>query len=232
MELTQGQQLGHYRIDGKIGQGGMGTVYRATDSRLDREVAIKVLPSSVTADVERRQRFRQEALLAASFNHPNIATVHDVGEQEGVTFIVMELVRGESLRSLVRSEPLDIGLAIDIAIGIAAGLAKAHQEGVLHRDLKPDNVVLTDEGVPKVLDFGLGKLIGDAEPQDEGMLTEAPTATAQASPYITRDARHGDGDPAGRTGAARRTAPRRAGGAAGDPRPLPGEGARQALRLG
>jgi serine/threonine protein kinase len=186
MELTQGQQLGHYRIDGKIGQGGMGSVYRATDTRLDREVAIKVLPAEVTADVERRQRFRQEALLAAAFNHPNIATVHDVGEQEGVTFIVMELVRGESLRSMVREEPLDIGRAIDVATGIAAGLAKAHREGVLHRDLKPDNVVLTDDGVPKVLDFGLGKLIGDADPQDGGPLTEAPTATVETSPYLTR----------------------------------------------
>ncbi len=186
MKLTQGQQLGHYRIDGKIGQGGMGTVYRATDSRLDREVAIKVLPAEVTADVERRSRFRQEAMLAAAFNHPNIATVHDVGEQDGVTYIVMELVRGKSLRSLVRDEPLEIGRAIDIATGIAGGLAKAHREGVLHRDLKPDNVVLTDEGVPKILDFGLGKLIGDADPEGGGPLTEAPTVTAQTSPYITR----------------------------------------------
>jgi serine/threonine protein kinase len=186
MELTSGQQLGHYRIDGEIGKGGMGAVYRATDTRLDREVAIKVLPAEVTADVERRQRFRQEALLAAAFNHPNIATVHDVGEHEGVTFIVMELVRGESLRSLVREEPLDIGRAIDLGIGIAAGLAKAHHEGVLHRDLKPDNVVLTDDGVPKILDFGLSKLIGAVDQPDGGPLTEAPTATVQTSPYLTR----------------------------------------------
>ena len=136
--------------------------------------------------MERRQRFRQEAMLAAAFNHPNIATVHDVGEQDGVTYIVMELVRGKSLRSLVRDEPLEIGRAIDIATGIAGGLAKAHREGVLHRDLKPDNVVLTDDGVPKILDFGLGKLIGDADPEGGGPLTEAPTVTAQTSPYITR----------------------------------------------
>jgi serine/threonine protein kinase/formylglycine-generating enzyme required for sulfatase activity len=187
MELTQGQQLGNYRIDDKIGQGGMGAVYRATDTRLDREVAIKVLPAEVTADPERRQRFRQEAMLAAAFNHPNIATVHDVGEQDEVTFIVMELVRGESLRSLVRDEPLDIGHAVDIATGIAAGLARAHREGVLHRDLKPDNVVLTDDGVPKVLDFGLGKLIGETDPEEGSVLTEAPTATVQTSPYLTRD---------------------------------------------
>jgi serine/threonine protein kinase len=186
MEPTQGQRLGHYRIDGTIGRGGMGAVFRATDTRLDREVAIKVLPAEVTADEERQQRFRQEALLAAAFNHPNIATVHDVGEQDGVTFIVMELVRGESLRSLVRDTPLDIGRAVDIAIGIAAGLARAHREGVLHRDLKPDNVVLTDDGVPKILDFGLGKLIGDAEPFGDGPAPEAPTATIQTSPQLTR----------------------------------------------
>jgi len=182
MTLNVGSRLAQYEITAPLGEGGMGEVYRASDTNLGREVAIKVLPTEVMADVERRQRFRQEALLAAAFNHPNIATVHDVGEQEGVTFIVMELVRGESLRDLVRDEPLDIGRAIDMATGIAAGLARAHREGVLHRDLKPDNVVLTDEGVPKILDFGLGKLIGDPDPQDGGPLTEAPTATVQTSP--------------------------------------------------
>ena len=187
MILEAGSRLAQYEIKAPLGAGGMGEVYRASDTKLGREVAIKVLPAAVTADVERRQRFRQEAMLAAAFNHPNIATVHDVGEKDDVTFIVMELVRGESLRNLVREEPLDIGRAIDIATGIAAGLARAHREGVLHRDLKPDNVVLTDEGVPKILDFGLGKLIGDPDPHDEGPLTEAPTATVQTSPYLTRD---------------------------------------------
>jgi len=187
MTLEAGSRLAQYEISAPLGEGGMGVVYRASDTKLGREVAIKVLPAEVTADLERRQRFRQEAQLAAAFNHPNIATVHDVGEQEGVTYIVMELVRGESLRELIRSEPLDIGRAIDIATGIAAGLARAHREGVLHRDLKPDNVVLTDEGVPKILDFGLGKLIGEVDSQDGGALTEAPTATVQTSPYITRD---------------------------------------------
>jgi serine/threonine protein kinase/formylglycine-generating enzyme required for sulfatase activity len=187
MILEAGSRLAQYEIKAALGAGGMGEVYRASDSKLGREVAIKVLPAAVTADVERRQRFRQEAMLAAAFNHPNIATVHDVGELDDMTFIVMELVRGEPLRDLVREEPLDIGRAIDIATGIAAGLARAHREGVLHRDLKPDNVVLTDEGVPKILDFGLGKLIGDPDPHDGGSLTEAPTATAQTSPYLTRD---------------------------------------------
>jgi serine/threonine protein kinase len=187
MTLESGSTLAHYEIGAPIGEGGMGVVYRATDTKLGREVAIKVLPAAVTADAERRQRFRQEAQLAAAFNHPNIATVHDVGEQDGVTYIVMELVRGESLRELIHSEPLDIGRAIDISIGVAAGLARAHREGVLHRDLKPDNVVLTDEGVPKILDFGLGKLIGAAHGEEGAPLTEAPTATVQSSPYLTRD---------------------------------------------
>ena len=186
MELTVGQRLGRYRIDDKIGEGGMGSVYRATDTELHREVAIKVLPAEVTADPERRQRFRQEALLAAAFNHPNIATVHDVGEQDGVTFIVMELVRGESLRDLVEKEPLALERAVEIACGIAAGLARAHREGVLHRDLKPDNVVLTDEGIPKILDFGLSKLLSDQTEADEPVMSEMPTATALTSPYITR----------------------------------------------
>jgi serine/threonine protein kinase len=153
MTLSAGSRLAHYEITAPLGEGGMGVVYRATDTKLGREVAVKVLPTGLTADVERRQRFRQEAMLAAAFNHPNIATVHDVGEQDGVTYIVMELVRGESLRSLIRTKPLDTARAIDIAVGVAAGLARAHREGVLHRDLKPDNVVLTDEGVPKILDF-------------------------------------------------------------------------------
>jgi hypothetical protein len=186
MSLESGNRLAHYEIVALLGEGGMGKVYRATDTKLNREVAIKVLPAEVTADVERQQRFRQEALLAAAFNHPNIATVHDVDEQNGATYIVMELVRGESLRNLIRNDRLDVSRAIDIATGIAAGLARAHREGVLHRDLKPDNVVLTDEGVPKILDFGLGKLIGDADLEDDGPLTEAPTATAQTSPYLTR----------------------------------------------
>jgi serine/threonine protein kinase len=164
----------------------MGVVYRASDTKLNREVAIKALPAELTTDAERRHRFHQEARLAAAINHPNIATVYDVGEQDGVTYIVMELVRGESLRDLIGDDPLDIGRTIEIATGIAAGLARAHREGVVHRDLKPDNVVLTDDGVPKILDFGLGKLVGDADPQGGDPVTDAPTATMQSSPHRTR----------------------------------------------
>ncbi len=164
----------------------MGSVYLATDVRLDRQVAIKVLTSELTADEERAQRFRQEAMLAAAFNHPNIATVYDLGEVDDATFIAMEYVRGEPLRELIHEKPLSVERAVDIAVGIAAGLARAHRQGVLHRDLKPDNVVLTDDGVPKILDFGLGKLIGDHAPGGQPIVSAMPTVTAEGSPYVTR----------------------------------------------
>jgi predicted Ser/Thr protein kinase len=194
MSLQPGQRLGHYQIVSKIGQGGMGAVYQATDTRLSRSVAIKVLPAEVTSDPERRARFHQEARLAAAFSHPNIATVHDVGEEDGITFIVMEVVRGDSLRKLVRAERLTIDRVLTIAEGIAAGLARAHRDGVVHRDLKPDNVVLTDEGQPKILDFGLGKLLQETMTPGVAATDEAPTAThvaafepsPDASPYVTR----------------------------------------------
>ncbi len=202
MEPTPGQELGHYRVERKIGQGGMGSVHLATDVRLDRQVAIKVLTSELTADEERRLRFQQEAVLAAALNHPNIATVHDVGEESGATYIVMEYVRGKSLRELISSEPLEVERVVEIAEGIGAGLARAHREGVLHRDLKPDNVVLTGAGVPKILDFGLGKLLGDRaaprpspdsapatefEALPEPIVSELPTMTLEGSPYVTRE---------------------------------------------
>lgn len=181
-----GRTLAHYEITAKLGEGGMGTVYLAEDTRLERPVAIKVLAREVAGDRERRLRFRQEALLAAALSHPNIATVHDAGEEDGTTFIVMELVRGESLREVIRGGPLGVERAVDVAAGVAAGLAKAHGEGVLHRDLKPDNVVLTDDGVPKILDFGLSKLLADAGSSGPPLLSEMPTVAAPGSPYVTR----------------------------------------------
>ncbi|MDX1389906.1 MAG: serine/threonine-protein kinase, partial [Acidobacteriota bacterium] len=185
MAIEPGQRLLHYRLGRKIGEGGMGVVYEATDTRLHRKVALKVLPPELTQDPERRKRFHQEAQLAAAFHHPNIATVHDVGEQDGVTFIVMELVRGRSLRDVVRDDPPGVEPVLEIALGVAAGLARAHREGVLHRDLKPDNVLLTDEGVPKILDFGLSKLIGDAPSPEESPPGDEPSAT-RTLPQITR----------------------------------------------
>jgi serine/threonine protein kinase len=184
MAIAPGTKIGPYTVETEIGRGGMGVVYEATDTRLGRKVAIKVLPPELTQDAGRRERFQQEARLAAAFNHPNIATVHDVGEQDGVTFLVMELVRGDPLRELVRGEALPVERTLEIAAGVAAGLARAHREGVLHRDLKPDNVMLTDDGISKILDFGLGKLIGDTDAVDADTIAE--TVTSLGSPHVTR----------------------------------------------
>jgi serine/threonine protein kinase len=186
MTIEAGQQLLHYRLTRKIGEGGMGAVWEAEDLRLDRRVAVKILPRELTRASEGSARFRQEAKLAASFNHPNIATIHDVGEQDGITFFVMELLRGDSLRDLVGGTGLPVPQAIDYAIGIAAGLARAHAEGIVHRDLKPDNVVLDDEGTPKILDFGVGKLLDETEQHGDVPHADPDMATVAESPYVTR----------------------------------------------
>jgi dienelactone hydrolase len=182
MTLVPDQMLSHYRIAEKIGQGGMGVVWRAVDTRLDRDVAIKVLPPGLTDAAELRTRFEQEAKLAAAVSHPNIATVYDVGNEQGVTFMVMELIRGDTLRTRVTGGPMQVGETVHIATGIAAGLAHAHSAGVIHRDLKPDNVALTADGVPKILDFGLGKLVQETRGQELNQLSQAATVT----PDVTR----------------------------------------------
>jgi serine/threonine protein kinase len=157
--LSAGEKLGHYEIAGLLGAGGMGEVYRARDSRLRRDVAIKVLPIEVSRDPERRQRFEREGRSVASLNHPNVVSIYDVGEARGVYFLVTELVDGEPLRT----GDLGIRKALEIAVQIAAGLAAAHRAGIVHRDLKPANILLTRSGQIKILDFGLAKL-SDATP--------------------------------------------------------------------
>jgi eukaryotic-like serine/threonine-protein kinase len=156
---TTGQTLKHYRLDGVIGEGGMGIVYRAQDLKLQRPVAIKLLPSALTADAERRKRFLLEARAAARISHPAIAQVYDVDEQNGAIFIAMELVEGKTIRELVQNHQLDLLGAIDVALQVSAGLAKAHEFGIIHRDIKPANVIQTPEGHVKILDFGLAKLL-------------------------------------------------------------------------
>ena len=154
-----GRSLAQYRITASIGAGGMGEVYRATDARLGRDVAIKVLPASTAADPERRQRFEQEARAASALNHPNILTVYDIGEADGTTYIAMELVEGKTLRELVAAEEaLPTKRLLDIAVQTAEGLAKAHAAGIVHRDLKPENLMVSKDGYVKILDFGLAKL--------------------------------------------------------------------------
>jgi serine/threonine protein kinase len=154
-----GQTLKHYRIDRVIGQGGMGVVYRAHDLKLQRPVALKLLPTELTADAERRKRFLLEARTAARISHPAIVQVYDVDEHNGTIFIAMEMVEGKTIRELIQNHQLDLLGAIDVALQVSAGLAKAHESGIIHRDIKPANVIQTPEGHVKILDFGLAKLL-------------------------------------------------------------------------
>jgi Tol biopolymer transport system component len=156
--IDSGSRIGPYEITGALGAGGMGEVYRARDTRLARDVAIKVLPATLASDPDRLQRFEQEARAAAGLNHPNILAVHDVGRHEHTPFIVSELLEGETLRDRLRPGALPVRRAIDFAIQVAHGLAAAHEKGIVHRDLKPENLFVTAEGRVKILDFGLAKL--------------------------------------------------------------------------
>ena len=161
--LAPGRRIGPYEILDAIGSGGMGDVYRARDTRLHRDVALKVLPPALVAHPARRARFAQEARAASALEHPHIAVVHDVAETEGITFIVMELVRGEPLGALVARGPVSVSRAIELALEIAEALTRAHDIGIVHRDLKPANVMITADGHVKVIDFGLAKLVGSRE---------------------------------------------------------------------
>jgi serine/threonine protein kinase len=157
-EALVGQQLGSYQILSLLGAGGMGVVYRARDTRLNRSVAIKVLPADKVSDPERKRRFIQEARAASALNHPNIITIHDIGSESGIDFIVMEYVAGKTLDRLIPRKGMRLNEALRLAVQTADALAKAHSAGIIHRDLKPTNVMLTDDGLVKVLDFGLAKL--------------------------------------------------------------------------
>jgi Tol biopolymer transport system component len=172
MSLTSGTKLGPYEIQSLVGAGGMGEVYRAHDSRLDRTVAIKVLPASFSADRDRLQRFAQEARAAAALNHPNILSIFDIGEEQGAPYVVSELLEGETLRDRLRNGPLPIRKVIDYAMHVAKGLAAAHEKGIVHRDLKPENLFLTADGRVKILDFGLAKL---TRPETQDRSGDAPT---------------------------------------------------------
>lgn len=179
MTLASGTKLGPYEILAPLGAGGMGEVYRARDSRLGREVALKVLPESFSRDVDRLRRFEQEARAVAALNHPNILAIHDIGEDGGSPFIVSELLEGSSLRAELEQGPLSARKASDYAAQIAQGLAAAHDRNIVHRDLKPENIFLTKEGRVKILDFGLAKLAPDARgargPSEGLTLTSSPT---------------------------------------------------------
>ena len=177
MELSAGTRLGPYEILAPLGAGGMGEVYRARDTRLDRTVAIKVLPAETAADPKLKARFEREARVISALAHPNICTLHDVGEQDGRTFLVMEHLVGETLAARLKKGPLPLEQALEVATQIADALAAAHKQGVVHRDLKPGNVMLTKTGA-QLLDFGLARLTAHGEQPAVESLTSAPTKQA------------------------------------------------------
>jgi len=174
-----GDTLGVYKVLALVGSGGMGEVYRAHDTRLKREVAIKVLPQAFAADRERLRRFEQEARAAAALNHPNIVSVHDMGTADGSPYIVAELLDGQNLGDLLRQGPVPARKALEYAIQAARGLAAAHDAGIIHRDLKPENLFITTDGQVKILDFGLAKLTrSDALGSDSGSGETGPQTEA------------------------------------------------------
>src|SRR6202451_2170459 len=179
MALAAGTKLGSYEVVAQIGAGGMGEVYRAHDTKLARDVAIKVLPAKFVNDPERLSRFQREARMLAALNHANIATIYGLEQSGGVTCLVMELVLGETVAERVKAGPLPIEDALKIAVQIAEALEAAHEKQIIHRDLKPANVKVTPEGKVKVLDFGLAKAFeGDAANED---MSNSPTLSRAAT---------------------------------------------------
>jgi Tol biopolymer transport system component len=177
-----GKTVGHYQIISLLGKGGMGEVYRARDTRLGRDVAIKVLPREYSVDADRLRRLEQEARAAGALNHPNVLTIYDIGMRENAPYIVSELLIGEPLRERMRGKALPLRRAVDYAIQIARGLAAAHEKGIVHRDLKPENLFLTKDGRLKILDFGLAKL---RQPLPGGVVdTDAPTYPPRTAPGV------------------------------------------------
>jgi serine/threonine protein kinase len=165
--LSPGSQFGAYQILSPLGAGGMGEVYRARDTRLGREVAIKVLPGNVRPDRKRIERFEQEARSASALNHPNIVTIYELGQVDATCYIAMELVEGDSIRDLLASGAIPLPKVIQIAAQIADGLAKAHEAGIVHRDLKPENLMVSRDGLVKILDFGVAKLASSTDSEDK-----------------------------------------------------------------
>jgi len=178
MNIAPGSRLGSYEVVGPLGAGGMGEVYRARDSRLGREVAIKVLPADVSEDAGRMRRFEKEARAASALNHPNIVTVHEIGREGSTDFLVMELVLGRTLRDLLLAGPLPVKKLLAFAAQIADGLSRAHEAGIVHRDLKPENLMVTKDGLIKILDFGLAKRTDAGTGSDEASHLPTETATS------------------------------------------------------
>src|ERR1051326_5855755 len=179
MTVRAGQTIGPYTVVSQVGAGGMGEVYRARDPRLQRDVAIKMLPAAFSSDQDRLRRFTQEARAAAALNHPNILAIFDIGDERGAPYVVSELLEGETLRNRLRSGALGTRKSIDYSLQILRGLAAAHEKGIIHRDLKPENLFVTADGRIKILDFGLAKL---TQPEISKDSAEAPTLQATTDP--------------------------------------------------
>jgi serine/threonine protein kinase len=174
MPLERGSSIGPYRVLFRLGSGGMGEVWRGRDTRGDRDVAIKVLSPEAVHDADRMRRFAMESKAASSLNHPNILTVHEVGQSAAGPYLVTEYVEGSTVRNLLNDGPLPLARAVDVALQAAEGVANAHGVGIVHRDLKPENLMVNREGVVKILDFGLAKLL---RPSEEDALNAGRTAT-------------------------------------------------------
>src|SRR5437773_10534750 len=196
MTLAAGTRLGRYEIRSKIGAGGMGEVYLAQDTKLDRKVAIKFLPESLLTDERASKRLVREAQAAAKLDHPNICAIHEVGEEDGRRFIAMQYIEGETLDARIKSKPLELKESLSLAAQIADALSEAHSHGIIHRDIKPGNIMITSRGQAKVMDFGLAKLIQSSEAVQSEAETEAllsePGAIIGTVPYMSPEQVRGD----------------------------------------
>src|SRR5512141_1204096 len=183
MTLSRGTRLGPYELLSPLGAGGMGEVYRARDTRLDRAVAVKVLPDEVSKDRERLARFEREARAASALSDPHILSVFDVGRESDVPFLVTELVEGSDLRALLGAGRLAVERAVELAAQIAEGLAAAHEKGIVHRDLKPENILVTRTGIAKIADFGLAKQTAPGD-GNQSQITTSPLSLTEAGAVL------------------------------------------------
>jgi len=198
MTITAGIKLGRYEIRAKIGEGGMGEVYLAQDTKLDRKVALKILPAEVAAHPDRMRRFVQEAKTASALNHPGIITIYEIEQIDSVNLIATEFIDGDTLRESVKNGPLKLGEVLEVAIQTASALAAAHAAGIVHRDIKPENIMLRRDGIVKVLDFGLAKLAErlpadsvDTEAKTKGLVQTEPGVVMGTVAYMSPEQARG-----------------------------------------